>query len=407
MKPYIRQFVKIVSKKNISPEYVTLFVTNQCNMKCKHCFYWKDINSQDTDLSCGEFEKISKNMDDFLFLLITGGEPFIRKDIPEIISIFYNNNNIRKLSIMTNGYFTEKIADNVKEVLKRCPKLQLILNISIDGIGDRHDEFRDCRGSFQKIAETIGELKKIKNIYPKLSIAATHCYSNYNQGEFINTYCYVRDVLRVDSFNCPLLRGTPRIPSIRLGDIEIYKTLIRLMHNDIINKRLRRLGNSVMSNLIYSAKFIATGVIIKTLENMRYLTPCYAGRINAVIYPNGDIFPCELLDKKIGSLRQAKYNFKQLWLSEKSKGIINRIKDTRCYCTHGCNMLSNIIYNPRYIPGIFINFIGLFQPMAKLKEIFLSAFLAGTRGTGIAESKPKRRWFRERRRKFFRVMNNH
>lgn len=360
-------------------------------MKCKHCFYWEDINSRDADLSCGEIKKISKNMDDFLFLLITGGEPFIRKDIPEIISIFYNNNNIRKLSIMTNGYFTERIVVDVREILKNCPKIQLILNISIDGVGDRHDEFRNCKGSFQRIIETMAGLKKIKNIYPKLSIAATHCYSNYSQDEFINTYCYIRDVLRADSFNCPLVRGRPRVCAIQSGDIEVYKTFINLMHKDIINKRLRGLNGSIISNLMYAVKFIATDVIIKTLADKDYKTPCYAGRINALIYPNGDVFPCELLDKKIGSLRQADYNFKDLWLSEKSKSILKWIKDTKCYCTHGCNMLSNIIYNPRYMPAIFINFISLFQPMATLKEIFSSAFLVEARGNGITEFRPKRR----------------
>jgi len=78
-----------------NPVQVTLFVTSRCNLRCKMCFYWEPIeNSSKGEISLNEIEKISKSMPNFTWLLIGGGEPFIRKDLPDIITHFYNNNDI-------------------------------------------------------------------------------------------------------------------------------------------------------------------------------------------------------------------------------------------------------------------------------------------------------------------------
>src|SRR5512135_1713176 len=70
---------------------IIFFVTSACNLRCSHCFYWQNLNRQE-DLRLEEIEKISLNLPSFSRLLISGGEPFLRKELPDIIRLFYKNN---------------------------------------------------------------------------------------------------------------------------------------------------------------------------------------------------------------------------------------------------------------------------------------------------------------------------
>ncbi|MCF7907368.1 MAG: radical SAM protein [Candidatus Omnitrophica bacterium] len=356
---YIKQIFKLINKKSVNPEYVTFFITNKCNAKCKHCLYWSSLNSDENELSCEEVKKISQNMGNFIFLLITGGEPFMREDISEIARIFYENNNIKKLSLVTNGYFTDKIIGHTKEILRRCPKLQLNLSISLDGIGKRHDEIRGLEGIFQRAINTIGNLKKVQNSYPKLSISTVCSFSVLNQNDIFDIYHYARDVLKLDSFNCPLVRGNLKDNSIKSSDIAIYKKLSEVVRADVVSGKLKGASDHFISNVISAAKFIATDLSVKTFEADKYITPCYAGKINVVIYPDGGVFPCELRKEKLGDLRTANYDFKKIWFSKKSKRVLEKIKETKCHCFHGCNMLPNVLYNSRYIPKMTVNYINV------------------------------------------------
>ncbi|MEK7072359.1 MAG: radical SAM protein, partial [Patescibacteria group bacterium] len=87
------------------PTYAILYVTARCNAKCKMCFYWQDIDQarQDQELSLDEIEKISHSMGFLQYLTLTGGEPTLRSDLPQIARIFDRNNNLQFLSIPTNS----------------------------------------------------------------------------------------------------------------------------------------------------------------------------------------------------------------------------------------------------------------------------------------------------------------
>jgi len=87
----------IFIKKCASPIYLIFFVTEICNARCKHCFgnFSNEKEKAKEELSLEEINKISKNMDNLLYLLPTGGEPFLREDLPDIINVFYRNNRLR------------------------------------------------------------------------------------------------------------------------------------------------------------------------------------------------------------------------------------------------------------------------------------------------------------------------
>ncbi|MBU0614759.1 MAG: radical SAM protein, partial [Nanoarchaeota archaeon] len=174
---YLSMIKYMFNKKTKGPIQLIHFVTSRCNARCEHCFYWKNLN-QNNDLTLDEIKKITKTLPDLRFLLISGGEPFLRKDLTGIISSYCDNTKTQEVSIPTNGLLKEKIVSDCKTILNKYPKVILNIVISLDGPKESHNKIRgvDC---YDKAIETFNEIKKLK-IYSnfKLSIVSTLMLSN-------------------------------------------------------------------------------------------------------------------------------------------------------------------------------------------------------------------------------------
>ncbi|MBU0666234.1 MAG: radical SAM protein [Nanoarchaeota archaeon] len=354
---YFKQSLKLFNKHRILPEYITFFVTNKCNARCKHCFYWKELNSKIDELRLDEIEEITKSMGDFLFLILTGGEPFTRKDLAEVAEIFYRNNHVRKMNIITNGILTVKIIKTMEKIKKHCPELYISLFVSLDDINEKHDIIRDVKGAYKKAIETIKHLKNLQENYKNLSIGIAMTYSSFNQDKIINNYEYIKKKIKPDMINCSFVRGDTKNKIAKSCRIDNYVKLQENIKKDLINRKVKGVYDPLLARFVDASKFEYVEQLIKTVKENRYIMPCYAGKINAVIYPNGDVHPCEILNKKMGNLREYKYNFRKLWFSKNSTRIRQEIKKSRCYCTHECNMLSNIIFDFRFSFKIFLNYL--------------------------------------------------
>jgi radical SAM protein with 4Fe4S-binding SPASM domain len=96
--------------------------------------------------------------------------------------------------------------------------------------------------------------------------------------------------------------------------------------------------------------------IISTIfKEDRYVIPCLAGNISCIMTETGDLYPCEILNKKIGNIKDSNYDFKKLWHSKEAEKIRRYIKNTRCYCTYECAITTNILFNITQLAKMFIN----------------------------------------------------
>ena len=346
-------FVKrYISKEWDAPLHLTHFVTSRCNARCGHCFYWKSLNKKD-ELNLNEIKKVCQNMGDVFILILTGGEPFLRKDLHKIAKLYFEHNSIKNLLIPTNGLLPSQIYATTEKILKTCLGLAFTVNISLDGIGKTHDRIRGVDGAFEKAIQTYNLLKKLRGEYKnfKVNFAATVSY--YNQDKIMDLYNYVKGTVNAE-LSLVLTRGLPKKSSACKVDIRYYKEAYKKISDDDESREigisnclvdyhsLKRLMRFRMNNIRYK-------LIADTYENNRYITRCYAGLLNAVIYENGDVFPCELLNKKIGNLRQEGYDFKKLWHSKRAQEIRRWIKKNKCFCTHECYWINNIAFNPKYL----------------------------------------------------------
>lgn len=347
----------IFLKRGADPRYVIFFVTSKCDARCHHCFFWRKTGVDLNELSLTEIEKISKSMSSFLQLTLTGGDAALREDLPEIARIFYRNNSVSNITIGTNGNRPDLVEKHVKEMLGFAQNAAITVDLSMDGLGKDHDKVRETPHIFENVEETFHRLALLKKNHPNLNTCIDITVSAFNQEKLMPLYYHIRDTLKPDILNAILIRGNPRNPEAKKVEIGYYEKLNDLLEKDYSRGKFR--GYSFFTDILNVKDIILRKLIIKIHKEDRYFIPCTAGTLTAVIYPEGDVYPCELLDSPLGSLREADYDFRKIWLSKKAGEIRNRIKSDKCFCIHQCFLSNNILFNPKMFPTFFSRYVKL------------------------------------------------
>ena len=140
--------------KIISPIDCVLGITYKCNSRCVMCDIWKIKDFP--ELPVAEYKKLPSSLRD---INISGGEPFLRADIPEIIATVKKSAPKARIVISTNGFMPELIEKQMKEILKIKPDIGIA--ISVDGYGDMHEQIRKIPHAWDKDMETLDRLQKL------------------------------------------------------------------------------------------------------------------------------------------------------------------------------------------------------------------------------------------------------
>ncbi len=332
----------LFSKGN--PLQLIFFITSKCNLKCKHCFYKKNLNSTKNELDIKEIEKISQHTGRLLWFSITGGEPFLREDITQIAEVFYRNNKFKILTICTNGLLCEMIIKAVSEICKKCPKAQVIVYVSVDGLAVTHNRIRGDADGFEKTIKTIRELKKLKKHFKNFNVATVTTCSQENQTEMKDLALFIKNEIKPDNMTINLVREKKQNNISEKINLKYYFDFIEVQEKAWREKELnyfKFFGSSLLKRKEYLQKRVLAAVVKKN----KWVLPCLAGNISCVMDEIGDLYPCEILDEKIGSLKDANYNFKRLWHSARANEIRALIKNTKCYCTYECAITTNILFS--------------------------------------------------------------
>lgn len=329
------------------PIYLIFFVTNRCNAKCSHCFYWQKINSGNTELTLEEIDKISNTIRTLYHVNLTGGEPFLRSDLADIAHIFYRNCGVKSFGIPTNGFDPEKICSISENIIKRCPNVKLELDVSIDHFGEKHDQIRDFPGLLNRAIQTVKILKELNS--EELVVNVNLTLTKENEKEIEKIYHFIREVLKPDMISPLLVRGNARVPETKNISYQRYKKLIDIWARDIKLHKFKGYHNSIMGSLITARDIAARKIILNRIHGGSPHFSCMAGTLGMVIYENGEVYPCESLSDSFGNIRDYAYDFKKIWFSKKRADIVKRIKQGKCWCTHECFQGLNVVFNAKWI----------------------------------------------------------
>lgn len=311
--------VKIAKAVNypLRPRYLNFPVTYKCNSRCIMCGIWKGKTGE-KELDINEIKQFFQANKGFLSGLvsigITGGEPFLRRDIVEIVRFAHAEFPRAGVGVQTNGLLTELICEKVKEIKGFYDDFGMA--VSLDGIGSIHDAVRGVDGAFESVTKTIRALKAMG--IKKITCGMTLTAKNYK---------YIKQVKeKVNEMGCEF--------SCFLTDVSGF------YGNEAMDKQAFGLSGQMRQEVIKGLAEFGYHYYMDNLrrqlagENKRSL-PCYSGYTSFVLDAYGYVRPCILLEDAFGNIRSG-MGLKDMLYSEGSRSI--RKKISKCSCWNQCEV---------------------------------------------------------------------
>ncbi len=323
---YLTGFPKVL------PINYTISVTNKCNSRCQTCFIYKTKTSQ---MSVNEYRNIFRKIGRAPYwVTISGGEPFLRKDLPEILIALDKYCRPKIINIPSNGILTSRIISMVNQICKTMPDTRIIVNLSIDGIAEEHDRIRNVRGNYKKVINTYKSLRKLE--FDNLSVGIHTVISKLNVNNFPAIATTLLQ-LKPDSYITEVAENRGELANIG-KDI----TPSALEYRSAIDFLLHRIKNEKftgMNRITQAFRVEYYSLVKKILRDRKQVIPCYAGISSCQIAPNGDVWLCCTKAKSIGNLQENDYNFSSTWFSRQAKKERRMIRKKECWCP-----LANVSY---------------------------------------------------------------
>jgi len=351
----IENLLKLINKKRTMPFYLIHFLTSKCNSNCGHCFNYS--RRKNLELTLDQIDTLTRSAGNLYWVLLTGGEPFLRKDIDKIAELWSKNAGARQIKMPTNGSLTDTMYAKTRSMIKKCSDSLITINFSIDGIGPEHDKIRNHPGLFKKLIKSYNKLKTLEKENKNLTLTATITVSNSNQYNLAEIHNFIKNNMGIKNTSIVLTRGFPRKDKEKQVSSQNYDLIRKLIDSDLL-KNEGGYYNFLESSFINAKTMSQRNLALKIHSNKKIKRDfyCSAGNLNAVIFENGDVSPCELLPP-IANLNEFDYNFRNLWLSKKADNIRRDISKKECICTHECFLNTSVISNLGFYPEILSNYI--------------------------------------------------
>ena len=350
------------------PLTLTFSVTNICQSHCKTCDIWKFYKEKPErlkdELKIDEIEKIFKSMGHIYFLNISGGEPFLRKDLPKIIDLACRYLTPGIIHIPTNCLAPDLVVNGTKKILNVMKKhnmqhVPLTVKPSYDGVEKDHDKIRGTPGNWEKLMDAYKRLKILEKSNPNLRVGLGTVVSNYNfmkikdiaaHGYTLDPDTYISEIAEERSELRSI--GKPITPNA-----ENYEKAITVFSN-ILKEHMKNKKDK-FSKATESFRLVYYKLVVEWLKNKRQVIPCFGGITNIHLSPYGDIWPCCILayEKSFGNLRDYDYNFKKLYYSKQANEIGKYIRNQNCNCPLANQAYSNILCNFRSVVKVLKNFL--------------------------------------------------
>ncbi|MGA7613740.1 MAG: radical SAM protein [Thermoanaerobaculia bacterium] len=345
----------LVDRHGMKPIYVILGLTYDCNSFCRTCFNWEQLRkNKDQELSLDELKKTFDSLDDLLFVVMSGGEPFLRRDIDQVCGHLAERNHAKQITIPTGGITSDLIGRQVESIVDRCPETQIVVNLSVDHVGEKHDWLRGVPGNYEKLKKTYAKLIDLREKHENLTVNMHTCLCTYNADDLDQFTEAIKTTFPEISFHSfEMLRGDQPDKNIQPISTERYREIL---------PKLEAYWSTYpkYDGFLKFVKVYSRQIELQVLEQETQVTPCYAGTISGVVDARGEVRMCELREP-VGNVRDTDYDFGKLWFSAEADRQRKSIAAKECWCTHSCFMSSSLVFQMRTWGAFFrstvVNFL--------------------------------------------------
>ncbi|TAJ11265.1 radical SAM protein [Marinilabiliaceae bacterium JC017] len=295
------------------PTDVSIITTYRCQMRCKMCNIWKYPSDETKEITARDLEKLPK----LKFINITGGEPFQRRDLEELVEVAFAK--APRVVISTSGWHYDKI-------IKLATKFPNIgIRVSIEGLAERNDDLRGKRGGFDRGMRLLLKLKElgVKDIGFGITV------SNQNSDDMLWLYKLAKEMemeFATASFH---------------NSYYFHKEDNVVTNKDEVTQNFEVLINNLLKEnnpKSWFRGFFNLG-LINYIHGGKRMLPCEAGTANFFIEPYGDVYPCNGLEDKVwkesmGNIRDFD-KFEDLWYGEQAQNVREKVRK----CPKNCWMV--------------------------------------------------------------------
>ena len=291
--------------------HASIILTYRCNAKCNMCYAWQNPTTPQEEIK----PEVVKKLPNLFFVNVTGGEPFIRQDLPEFIERL--NKKAKRIVINTNGFFTDRIIS----LCKKYPRIGI--RLSMEGLSQANDLIRGMPGGFDRCIKTLFELRELGMKDIGLNITVQD--KNYKDLIYLYHLAYALgyEFATTTVHNSHYFHKFDNAIENKEAIILEFEKLIKLL---LKSKKIKE----------WFRAYFNEGLINYIKGNQRPL-PCEMGKNGFFIDPWGDVLACNGMDKKLSMGNINNNTWEQIWYSQEAKAAREVVRN----CGKNCWMIGS------------------------------------------------------------------
>lgn len=296
------------------------------------------------------FSLFDQIKDDILWIDFTGGEPFLREDIDDIVCYAYNQTSMEMCDIITNGILSKLIVRKIENILEKVPRYKLLtVGVSIDS-RSKYEEIRGIDG-FERALRCFLKLRELQSEHDNLTSHIVYTISEYNAGDFPGFFEYMSDNYGVsmDDISIGIEHFSPYFHRRETRSVaDRYKAYKEKASDDIryaasLYKR-RRFPVFEAVNSAFNSFYLRN--VPRFLEKPeRRIIECTACKCSVYVDPYGYVHPCLMWDVRVGHMREG--GLRAIVSSKRADRFRRMIRDGKCpNCWATCEARPSFVSNP-------------------------------------------------------------
>ena len=302
----------------MKPNEAVIAVTMGCNSRCRTCDMWKQERGR--EMKAGDYALLPPSL---THINLSGGEPYLRDDLPEIYRVLRRKFPKARIVISTNGLMPERILDMTKQMPG------LAVRVSIDGLGERNDEVRGVPGSYAKSMRTLALLEDLG--VKDLGISSTASRGNCDQLGQLLEVAWERNM----EFTCSVAHSSPIYFGEQNGLVpsedECLPVLDGIMCRQLSSRRPKE----------WFRAYMTSGMMDYVMSKPRRFR-CTAIRDFFYLDAAGVVYPCNVRDDPMGNLLEGSYEE----LVRSAPDVVQRVKDCSIECWMSCTVAPTLRRRP-------------------------------------------------------------
>ncbi|MGH9190529.1 MAG: radical SAM/SPASM domain-containing protein [Acidimicrobiales bacterium] len=322
------------------PINVTVSTNFRCNFKCLTCNVYE---RQVKELEASEWEQVFASMGTTpTWMTFSGGEPFLRGDLPDIILSATRLCQPAVVNVPTNGWFTKRVVNGVERICREAPDTQVVINLSIDHhVPERHDVIRGAEGSYERLMKTMAGLRALE--LPNLTVGVHTVVSKENEHDFPAIPRGLA-LLGADSYIAEPAEERVELQTLGTG---ITPTASRFGTAAAAVLDVEQAADGTVARMARALRGEYYSRVTRFLDGDESAMPvCHAGFLSVHMVADGDVWSCCVLSRSFGNLRDHDFDFRKVWFSDAAEEFRTWMRERRCSCPLANAAYTNLLAEP-------------------------------------------------------------